>query len=154
MTSLNLAYVDVTSAGLTIVTTTYTAGDICGTEQFIVLPSSKTDAILMTVTLLDEADVFGACDIWFGTAAFSLGSDNAAPSVTDANARLVKGTVSMPAPYDLGGCRVAEVDSIGLPLHADVGATGVAFRIITQTGNAVFAAVGDLKCRFGFSVDT
>lgn len=153
-TSLNLAYVDVTSTGLTTAATTYTIGDIWGAEAFIILPGSKTDAILQSITLLDEGDVIGACAIWFGTAAFALGSDNAAPSITDANARLIKGYVEMPPPIDLGGCRVSVIDSLALPLHADVGATGIPFRFTTFTANGVFAAAGDLKARFGFVVDT
>lgn len=153
-TSLNLARVQVTSSGLTTATTAYTIGDVLGAEQFIVLPGNLTDAILMSITALDEGDVLGAIDVWFASAAFSLGSDNAAPSISDANARLIGGWVPLPAPYDLGGCRVATTDSIGLPLHADVGATGIAFRCITQTANAVFTAATDLKLTFGFSLDT
>lgn len=153
MTSLNLAYVDVTSTGLTIATTAYTDGDVMGAEGFLVLPGSATHGLLMAVTLLDEADIIGAVDIVFGTAAFALGTDNAAPSITDANARLIKGVVEMPFPKDLGSCRVSSIDSLALPLKADVGATGVAFRFIARSAVPIFTAVGDLKARFGISQD-
>lgn len=152
-TSLNLAYVDVTSTGLTTATTAYTAGDLVGAEGFIIIPGNLTDGLLMAVTVLDEADVMSSVAIVFGTAAMSMGSDNAAPSISDANARLIKGDIDMPFIRDLGGCRTMAIDSLGLPLHADVGSTGVAFRLITNTGHTFFGAAGDVKCRFGFSKD-
>lgn len=155
MTSVNLAWVDVTSTGLTTATTNYSNGDILGAEGFIILPSSITDGLLMAAEWLDEADIVTSLDLYFGEAAFSLGSDNAAPSITDANARLIRpGVLSMPAMYDLGGCRVSSVDSLGLPLHAAVGATGIAFRAVaTSIAASFFGAVGDLKFKFGFSKD-
>lgn len=152
-TSLNLAYVDVTSTGLTTATTAYSDGDLAGAEGFLVLPSSATNGLLMAVTLLDEADIMGAVDIVFGTAAMSMGTDNAAPSITDANARLIKGIVEMPYPKDLGANRVSSIDSLALPLMADVGATGVAFRFITRSAHTFAGAVGDWKVRFGLSKD-
>lgn len=152
-TSLNLAYVDVTSTGMTTATTAYSDGDLVAAEAFLVLPASATNGLLMSVTLLDEADIMGAVDIVFGTAAMSMGTDNALPSITDANARLIKGVVEMPYPKDLGGCRVSEVDSLALPLMADVGATGVAFRFITRSPHTFAGAAGDWKARFGLSKD-
>lgn len=153
MTSLNLAWVSVTSTGLTTATTAYTDGDLLGAEGFLILPSSITVAMLQCVRLLDKADIIGAVDIVLGTAAMSMGSDNAAPSISDANADLSKTCIEMPYPKDLGGCRVSFVDSLAVDLLADVGATGIPFRFITRSGHTFFGAVGDLIAAFGFSKD-
>ncbi len=152
-TSLNLAWVDVTSTGLTTASTAYTAGDFVGAEGFIVIPGNLTDGLLMAITVLDEADIVSSLDILFGDSAMSLGSDNAAPSGSDTNGRLRRQSVSMPVIRDEGGYRIMEVDSLGLPLHAATGSTGVAFRAITNVNHTFFGAVGDLKYKFGFSKD-
>lgn len=153
-TSLNLAWVDVTSAGLTTATTAYSDGDLYGSESFLILPGSIQFANLEAVCVTDESDIISAVDIYFAEAAFSFGTDNVAPSPSDGNAALNRMKVSLPAAEDLGGVRKAYIDSLGIPLYAAVGATGVAFRAVGRNaGHTFFGATTSLKYHFGFLKD-
>lgn len=153
MTSLNLAIITQPSGSLTTSTTAYTAGDILGSEITFTIPNSKTGCMIMAAVLTDKADVIGAVDLYLHDTASSFGSDNAAPSVSDANNLLALPTIQFPVADDLGGARRATIDSIAIPI---VPASGSNFfgTLVTRSAHTFFGAATDLQVRLLVSVDT
>jgi hypothetical protein len=153
MTSLNQAVVTVTSSGLTTATTAYTAGDTLGALNTLIIPGNLTDALILGVVVTDKSDIIGAVNLFFHDRSVTFGTDNAAPSISDADNLFAGPTIEMPPPYDLGGARRASIDSLAVPIHANVGATGCFFGVVTLTGHTFFGAVGDLQYTFFLSKD-
>lgn len=153
MTSLNLSIITVTSASLTTATTAYTAGDILGAEMTFTIPNSKLACIIMAAVLTDKADVIGAVDLYLHDSASTFGSDNAAPSISDANNLLALPTIQFPVADDLGGARRAAIDSLAIPA---IPASGSNFfgTLVTRSGHTFFGAATDLQVRLLVSVDT
>lgn len=93
-------------------TSIYASGDVLWTTSVALtnlLRVSGGKAILRSITIVDEDDQGVALDLFFFRAAQSLGTVNAAPNISDANARDCLGFVSFVAGdyIDLGGARVA-----------------------------------------------
>ena len=111
-----------------------TAGDVC---------------ILQSVTVADISDQGQGLDLIFFNAATSLGTENAAPDIDDTEVLTVIGRVQVGAGsfYDLGGCRVACVYGIGLPLKS--GASTSLYVAGVSRGAGTYAAAG-LQIKFGF----
>lgn len=150
-TSLNLFELILTSSGLTTATTAYTAGDVLGAEMSGAI-TGATQALLIGATLTDKADVVGAVSCYIGDRTFVLGSDNAAPSISDANALFLTPTLYFPPPDDLGGVRQASVDSLAIPVKANASNTIFA-RLVTLTGHTFFGAATDIQVKLYFSLD-
>jgi hypothetical protein len=82
----------------------------------------------------------------------SFGTDNAAPSLSDADALFYLGTIEFPVPYDFGGVRVSHIDSLALPVKAN--ASGIIYgRLQTLTGHTFFGAATDIQVNLHFSTD-
>lgn len=152
MTSLNLAVITVTSTGLTTASTAYTDGDTLGAQMTFTIPSSKTDCLIMGAVLTDKADVIGAVDLYLHDTSVTFGTDNAAPSISDADNLLALPTLTFPSATDLGGARRSTIDSIAVPMHA-VGSSQFFGTMVTRSGHTFFGAVGDLQVRLFISVD-
>ena len=154
MTSLNLAQISVQSAGLTTATTAYTDGDQLGTILTFAIPSSGTDCLIMAADLVDAANIIGAVDLFFFDRSVSLASDNAAgPTVSDADALFTQGLIEFPYPKLVGNNRISHIDSIGLPVHANVGATGFFGALVTRSGHTFFGAATNLQVILHISKD-
>lgn len=152
MTSLNLGVLTATSAGLTTATTAYTDGDILGNELTFTIPSSKTDALILGAVLLDKADVIGAVSLFLHDRSVTFGSDNGAPSISDADNLFALPTIQFPAPDDLGGNRRASIDSLAVPVHANASSQFFG-RLVTRSAHTFFGAVGDLQVTLFVSTD-
>lgn len=132
------------SAGLTIVTTAYTSGDMLGTEMTLTLSDRGNGPVggkIVGVTCTDDSDVIGALDLFFFEAASTPAADNAANSWADANLQTLSCAVSLTTPlYDSGLNKAvtAPMAEMGVPFYAPTGVLYV--NAITRTGNAVFAA--------------
>lgn len=146
MTSLNEIELTLTSSGLTTATTAYTALDILGAELSGSLGGSVTKGLITGATLQDKSDITGAIAVYVGDRAFSLGSDNAASSISDANSLFLTPTFYFPTPDDLGGVRHASIDSAGIPVSANASQT-VYFRLVTLTAHTFFGAATDLQMK-------
>lgn len=96
---------------LSLDTSAYAAGDLLADTQSVASASRKSGSLIRldSVTVLDEDDQGFGLDLIFLNANNTLGTENSAPSVSDANARAIVGTVSVLASdfIDMGGCRVA-----------------------------------------------
>lgn len=141
----DLQRISVQSAGLTIATTAYTAGDQMGSLF------TFTDAVQTTggsgyitgVTLIDAADVIGAVDVVFFRDTVTLAADNAAFAISDPDALKVVSIVQLAGAYDIGNNRVAVGQNLSIPY--DCVATSLYAALITRSGHTFFGAVGNLQ---------
>lgn len=143
---------DLIDVTLTLDTSAYTAGDVLADTQVIAsaVRANGGRAILQSLTVIDEDDQGAAMDIYFLGTNVSLGTENAAPSVSDANSRQILGLVSVASGdyKDLGGMRIACIKAIGLLLEAEANATDLFIAVVTQ-GTPTHTATG-VRIRLGF----
>lgn len=136
----------VTSAGLTIATTAYTAGDQVGTIFTFANAARITSGggIITGVRLIDAADVIGAVDVVFFDSTVTLAGDNAAFAISDADALKCIGLVQLAGAYDIGNNRLCQAFNLAVPFALS-GGTSLFAAIITRTANTFFSAVGDIQ---------
>jgi hypothetical protein len=106
---------------------------------------------LQSVHILDEDDQGVALDLVFLDTLVSLGTFNAAPNISDANARKVLGWLHFATTdyIDLGGSRIAIKTGIALMLKAAAASTSLFVAGITRGGTPTHTAAG-LKLKLGF----
>lgn len=114
------------SVTLSLDTSAYTAGDVLADTQEVadVLPVSGGAARLDTIVLEDKDDQTAAdINLFFFSENVSLGTENSAPSITDANAAKLLGIVTVPSAnfVDVGGAKIATVRNVGLLVKAATG---------------------------------
>lgn len=135
----------VNSAGLTIATTAYTAGDQVGTQFTLANAARVTGGTgtIVGVTLTSAADIIGAFDVVFMRSSITLAADNAAFAISDTDALAVVGLVQLAGAFDIGNNRIAQASSIAVPY--DCTGTSLFAALITRVGHTFFAAVTDLQ---------
>ena len=136
----------VASAGLTIATTAYVAGDIVGT-QFTLANAARASGgtgVITSVILTSEADIIGPYDVVFTRESTTISADNAAASLDAANIVKVIGMVQLAGAFDLGATRIAQAYNIALPYDCS-GSTNLYAHLITRAGHTFFAAIDDLQ---------
>lgn len=143
---------DSATVTLSLDTSAYATGDVLAATQEIadVVPSVGDATALHSLVILDKDDQGQGLDIVFLDANVPLGTENAAPSITDANAAHVLGIVSVAAAdfVDLGGCRVATLSGIGLVLQPAADSRSVYVAAISR-GTGTYTAAG-IDLRLGF----
>lgn len=141
--------VNITSDGLTLATTAYTAGDCVDnihTATGFGSGASGTGYIT-SVVLVDDGDVLGACTLYMFNATVSV-TDNAAFAPSDADADNCIGVIDIPPAQDMGANRIAQAITNG-PWPFKCGATSALFFVlVTRTNNAIFTANDDVHLRF------
>lgn len=143
-------YVDVT---LTTDTSAYASGDLIADAQVAAACVRSNDALGMCVSaaLIDEDDQGVALTVHlYGTSA-SWGTENSAPSITDANARAWLGLIDFAVSdyKDLGGSKVALKSNQNIPIKPATGTDDIYVAVVNGTGTPTFTANG-LKLRLGF----
>lgn len=141
------------SSGLTIATTSYTDGDVLGALMQWDMGTAAYGLILGAV-ITDESDIIGAVDLFLFDRSVTFGTDNAAPSISDADNIFSLGMIEFPFPKDVGGCRVASVDSLAIPVNAN--ASGIIYGgLVTRSAHTFFSSGGadSLNVRLLFSTD-
>lgn len=143
------SFIDVT---LTLDTSAYATGDVLADTQVVSNAMRVADGLgtLQSIVVLDEDDQGIAFDVVFLSANVSLGTENAAVSITDANARNWLGLVSIAGGdyVDLGGSRVAVKMNLGLVVKPATGTRDLYVGAIGR-GTATYTAAG-IKLRLGF----
>lgn len=133
-------------------TSIYASGDVLADTQTISAAMRKTDgtAILQSITLNDKDDQGIALDVFILDAATSIGTENATPSISDSDADSILGVFSVSGGdwIDIGGCKIATIKNIGLPVKAISGAATLGVALITR-GTPTHTASG-ITARFGF----
>jgi len=134
----------ITSVTLSLDTSAYADGDVLADSQIIAacLRANDGTGTITNVTVIDEDDQGIGFDLLFLDANVSLGSENAAPSITDANARNILGWVRVTASdfIDLGGARLASVPC-SIPVKGVSGADDIYVAAISR-GAGTYTASG------------
>lgn len=112
------------------------------------------EATLTSLQVLDEDDQGIALDLIFLNANVSLGAENGAPSISDANARNIVGRVSIATGdyVDLGGVRVATKSAIAQKFKGVAGTASLWVAGITRGGTPTYTVNG-LRLKFGVDQD-
>lgn len=147
-----LALISVT---LSLDTSAYTAGDLLAEAQEVagVALATGGEAELVSLMVIDEDDQKVAFDVYLTSASTTWGSENAAPTVSDAAARSIQAHVPIAAAdyKDLGGVAVAQpriAQNIGVVCSC-VGGTSLYVAVVNGAGTPTYTASG-VKLVFGF----
>jgi hypothetical protein len=142
-THLDRLRIQTVSSGLTIATTAYTAGDQVG-PMFTLANAARVSGgtgRIVGVTLMDESDIIGAYDVVFCRSNITLAADNAAFSISDADALNVIGLVPLAGAFDIGGNRIAQAFNLSVPYDCS-GGTSLYASLITRVGHTFFSVGG------------
>lgn len=151
-----LATADVVkSVTFSVDTSAYASGDLIADTQEIdgVGFGWKHTVVLDSITLIDESDQKVALSFVFLNASTSLGTENSAPNISDANATAaVLGQITFAATdyVDLGGVAVATKANLGLVLQTGAATDSLYVAIVNSTGTPTYGAADDLTGKFGF----
>lgn len=136
-------------------TSAYASGDVLADSQQMDACLRKTDGtgLLQSVVLNDKDDQGQALDIVILSTSASIGTENAAVSISDANADAILAIIPVQASdwIDLGGCRVAHLRNLGVPVKAVSGTDDLYVALISR-GTGTYTASG-ITGRFGFLRD-
>lgn len=136
------SFVDVT---LSLDTSAYADGDLLADTQVVSSAFRVADGtgVITSIQVLDEDDQGQTFDIVFLSANNSMGTENSAPTVSDANARDILGRVRIDSSdyIDLGGCRIATKTGVGLGVKAASGTSDMYVAAIIR-GAATYTASG------------
>ena len=136
---------DLIDVTLSLDTAIYASGDVLAATQEVAnaVDTAGGTALLHSVVVLDKDDQGQPIDLVFLRSNVSIGTENAAVSVSDTDAAEILGIVSVAAAdfSDLGGCRVATLPSVGLVLKAGAGSTSVYIAAVSK-GTGTYSASG------------
>lgn len=140
------------SVTLSLDTSIYAAGDVLAATQEITeaVRARGFSSVLDQITVLDKDDQTAAdMTFVFFSANVALGTENAAPNISDLNAEKVLGVVKVVAAdfVDVGGAKIGTKSNIKLLVTPDDG-TSIFFGVITA-GTPTQTAAG-IVVNFGF----
>lgn len=140
------------SAGLTTASTGYSIGDTLGSGWTVANAAKSAGGTgrVRGVSVMDYADIVAQLTLFFFQGSVTFGTDNAAPSISDADSLKYLGHVPLSF-IDLGGVRVFSEHSMGLPYVLD--GTDLYVYATTQVAHTFFGAVTDLKLRVALERD-
>lgn len=133
-------------------TLAYTANDVLfgATEVAGAVRVSGGRAKLVSLTWLDEDDqAAAAIAIYLTRSAVGVGTANAAPDISDANARELLGHIVLAAAdlIDLGGCKFACLENLGIIVKPT---TGTSIWISATTAGTPTHTASGIKIGLGF----
>lgn len=141
---------------LSLDTSAYASGDVLADTQVLTSLFRKTDGtgLLQSIQVIDQDDQKQAIDFYFLTANNSLGTENSAPSISDANAVELVGPFSvLAADYqDLGGVSVAKLSGLSQAISAASGTANGYIAAVCKSGTPTYTASG-IKLRLGVLLD-
>jgi len=144
------------SLTLSLDTVAYASGDVLADTQQANAFFNYTDGggTIESITVIDEDDQGAAFDIYFFNSNVSLGTENGAPNISDANARSCVGFYSVAtADYkDLGGVKIASYKNVGLAVKAVSGTDDLYIGVVNGAGTPTYTASG-IKLVFGIKQD-
>ena len=135
----------------------YASGDlIADTQQFDAF-FRKTDGtgVINTITITEKDAQGAAYYIIVHRTSTSMGTENSAPNISDAN--LVAGiqhivTVATTDFITVSGTKIATVKNLGLPVMAVSGTDDLYFSILNATGTPTYAS-GEIQLGIGVLLD-
>ncbi len=139
----------------TLDTSAYGTGDVLfdRTQCNGIFRIADGTGVLQSIQVIDQDDNGVAIDFYIHTTNQTLGTANAAPSISDANAAELLGPFSIATGdyKDLGGVKVGKISNIGQPIKA-VSGTDDLYISAVVTGTPTFTAAG-IKLRIGVLLD-
>lgn len=134
-----------TAITFTLDTNIYADGDVLADTQILAACLRVNDGtgIIQDVIFNDEDDQGIAFDVIILNSNTSLGTENSAPNISDANARNIVGRFSVGVGdfYDLGGVRIANIKNIGIAVKGASGADDIYVALISR-GAGTYTASG------------
>ncbi len=141
---------------LSLDTSVYASGDVLADTQVLtsLFRISDGTGVLNSIQIIDQDDQKAAFDIYYLSANNTMGTENSAPSISDANAVAVVGPFSVATTdyKDLGGVSVAKIANIGQAVKADSGTSNGYIAVVNGTGTPTYTASG-IKLRLGVLLD-
>ena len=147
----------VRSVTLSTDTSAYASGDLIADTQQIDGFFRKTDGtgVINSINIIDEDAQGVALYVIFMSTSTSLGTENSAPNISDANLTAgFQGIVSVATTdyVTVSGTKVATIKNIGLPVQAVSGTDDLYIAVLNGTGTPTFTASG-LEMRIGVLLD-
>jgi hypothetical protein len=135
-------------------TSAYASGDLVADTQELTAVAAAVGGVveLVSITLVDEDDQKATLNFVFLDTNTSMGTENAAPSISDANAsgKILGVTGVLAASYlDIGGASVVTAANIGLIMKAAAADTSLYVALVGVTTTPTFTAAG-LKAKLCF----
>lgn len=134
-------------------TSAFASGDVLADTQVVAGAFFENDGqgILHSLALVDKDDQKVAMTVLLFSANVALGTENSAPSISDANAANFLGAIDITAGdwRDLGGVSVCELSGLGKIVKAASGTKDIYVALLNGTGTPTFTASG-IVGRFGF----
>lgn len=141
---------------LSLDTSIYASGDVLADTQVLtsLFRISDGTGVLQSIQIIDQDDQKAAFDVYYLSANVAMGTENSAPSISDANAVNVVGPFSVAvADYkDLGGVSVAKISGIGQAIKPATGTSNGYIAVVNGTGTPTYTASG-VKLRLGVLLD-
>ena len=147
----------VPTLAMTTDTAAYASGDLIADTQQLDAFFRKTDGtgVINSINIVDKDAQGVAFYIVVMKTSTSLGTENSAPNISDANmAAGFQGIVTLAASdyKTISGAKVATIRNIGLPVKAVAGTDDIYVAILNATGTPTFTATG-LELSFGVLLD-
>jgi hypothetical protein len=136
-------------------TAAYAAGDVLF-DTTAVSVSDNTSAgargTILTASIIDRDDESSqTITLYFLRSNVSLGTVNAAPSISDDNAAEILGTCTVTTGTDLGGCKYGETSGLVLPFELPAQNLFVA---ATTGGTPTFTSASDIRVRLSLQLES
>jgi hypothetical protein len=139
------------SVTLTLDTAAYASGDLIADAQAITGLARATGkgGVIVDMIVVDEDDQKVAIDVYVTQVSTSWGSENAAPTVTDAVARSIQAIIPVAAAdyKDLGGVGVAHIKNIQAVFETS-GSADMYVAVVSNASTPTYTASG-VKLVFG-----
>lgn len=142
---------------MTTDTAAYASGDlIADTQQYdAFFRKSDGTGVINTITVTEKDAQGAAYYIIFHRTSTSMGTENSAPNITDAN--LVAGiqhivTVATTDFVTVSGTKIATLKNLGLPVMAVSGTDDIYISILNSTGTPTYAS-GEIQLGIGVLLD-
>lgn len=139
---------------LSLDTAAYASGDVLADTQVVTLGTHLPDVgrkgTIESITVLDKDDQAGLFDLVILDSNVSLGTENAAPSITDANAASVVAIVPVSGYTDLGANAIARPSFDPIPF---VLAAGVQLYVGAISRDTKTYTAAGLRLKFAIRIE-
>jgi len=143
---------DLISVTLTLDTSAYSSGDLIADSQAVAgaLRTSGGAAKLVSLVVIDEDDQGSAIDVYLTSSSNSWGTENSAPTISDADARSIQAIIPIASGdyKDLGGVKVANIKNINAIVEG-AASTSLYVAVVSNASTPTYTASG-VKLVFGF----
>lgn len=132
------------AVAMTTDTSIYASGDLIADTQQLDAFFNKTDGkgVINSITIIEKDAIGAAYYILFHRTSTSMGTENSAPNISDANAAAgIQGIVAVATSdfVTVSGTKIACIKNIGVPVSAVSGTDDLYVSILNATGTPTYA---------------